>query len=101
MQIIWDKAAAEQMMKSHTLLELETFDVKGVAVKTWCVVPPEKIGLAGFATLDNLTQIHAAFIKAYYDQNYKLCEDCVEHLMGKFGGELDTFYEEIMSRIKK
>jgi hypothetical protein len=99
MQIIWDKQAADNLRKTHTLLELETFDVKGVPYKTWCVIPAEKIGLAGFATLDTYVQLHEGFIKAYNEKNYKLCEDALEHLMGQFGGELDTFYEEISKRI--
>ena len=101
MQIIWDPAAAEQLKNSHTVLELETFDVKGIRMPTYCVVPAEKIGLAGFATLEKNKELHSAFVKAYYDKDYKLCRDIVEHLMGKFGGELDTFYEEIMSRINR
>ena len=101
MQIVWDKDAVEQLRKSHTVLELETFDVKGVPITTWCVVPADKIGLAGFTTLQNYIEIHEAFIKAYNEGNYKLCRDCLEHLPGQFGGELDTFYEEILKRINK
>jgi hypothetical protein len=100
MQIIWDKQAADNLKKTHTVLELETFDVKGIPYKTWCVVPADKIGLTGFPTLENYTKLHEGFIKAYNDGDYKLCEDALEHLMGQFGGELDTFYEEIANRIK-
>lgn len=99
MQIIWDKDAADQLRKSHTLLELETFNIKGVPIKTWCVIPAEKIGLTGFATLQNYIEIHEAFINAYNEGNYKLCQDCLEHLPGQFGGELDSFYEEIARRL--
>jgi hypothetical protein len=101
MQIIWDRNAVEELKKKHTVLELETFDVKGQQVTTWCVVPTQKIGLGGFSQLKNYVELHGAFIKAYNEQNYKLCMDISEHLMGQFGGELDTFYEEITSRIKK
>ena len=101
MQIIWDQAAAEQLRNSHTVLELETFDVKGIRVPTYCVVPAEKIGIDGFAMLERYKELHAGFVKAYYDKDYKLCHDIVEHLMGKFGGELDTFYDEIMGRINR
>ena len=100
MQIVWDHDAVEQLKKTHTVLELETFDVKGVPITTWCVVPAEKIGLSNFGALKNYVEIHEAFIKAYNEGNYKLCEDCLEHLPGQFGGELDSFYEEINNRIK-
>lgn len=100
MQIIWDQTVVEQLKQSHTLLELETFDVKGVPITTWCVVPADKIGISGFTTLQNYVDIHKAFIKAFNEGNYKLCEDCLEHLPGQFGGELDSFYEEIARRIE-
>lgn len=99
MQIVWDQAVIAKLKNSHTLLELETFDVKGSPVTAYCVVPAEKIGLDGLSTLDRYTELHSAFVKAYYDKNYKLCRDISEHLMGQFGGELDTFYEEIINRI--
>ena len=98
MQIVWDQTVVEQLKNSHTVLELETFDVKGTPVTTYCVVPADKI-VFELATIENYKEIHATFVKAYYDKNYNLCHDCAEHLMGRFGGELDTFYQEILSRI--
>lgn len=99
MQIVWDHQAVQQLKKTHTVLELETFDVKGIPVTTYCVVPAEKLGIAGFLTLENYKNLHAEFIKAYKEQDYKLVRDISEHLMGQFGGELDTFYEEILKRL--
>ena len=98
MQIVWDQTAVDELKKTHTVLELETFDTKNGAVTAHCVVPADKI-VFELATIENYKEIHATFVKAYYDKNYKLCHDCAEHLMGRFGGELDTFYQEILSRI--
>jgi hypothetical protein len=98
MQIVWNSEAIEKLKGTHTLLELETFDVEGRSLTTYCVVPPEKIGLAGFAMLGTYKNLHEEFIKAYKSGNGKLCTDISEHLMGKFGGELDSFYEEILKR---
>jgi hypothetical protein len=99
MQIVWNKEAADKLKNSHTVLELESFPVNGEMLTAYCVVPPEKIGIEGFAMLDNWTDLHNEFVKAYRAGNKKLCIDISEHLMGKFGGELDTFYEEILSRL--
>jgi hypothetical protein len=102
MQIIWDQTIVEQVKKSHTVLELETFEVPGRGpITTYCVVPAEKIGINGFAHLDKYIELHQAFVQAFFkDQNYKLCRDISEHLIGQFGGELDTYYEEILKRIR-
>lgn len=98
MQIVWDPTAVEQLRKSQTVLELETFQVDNRSVTAYCVVPAEKI-LGELAQLNNYIELHQGFIVAVNEKNYKLCQDIAEHLMGKFGGELDTFYEEILNRI--
>jgi hypothetical protein len=101
MQIVWDALAIEKLKNSHTLLELETIEqTDGKMITAYCVVPPEKIGVSGFGLLEAHKELHAAFVKAMREQDLKLCEDVAEHLMGQFGGELDTFYEEIIKRLK-
>ena len=100
MQIVWDKEAVAQLKTKHTLLELETFIVNGKSVITYCVIPPEKI-LGELANLDDYITLHETCIKAFNEKNYPLCLDAVEHLMGRFSGELDSFYSEIVSRIKQ
>ena len=98
MQIVWDKTVVEDIKKTHTVLELESFPVNGEMFHAWCVLPAEKI-IAELPTLDRYVELHEAFVQAWQDRNYKLLEDLSEHLMGRFGGELDTFYQEILSRI--
>ena len=98
MQIVWDQEVIKKLKNSHTVLELETFDVEGTPITAWCVVPAEKIGL-NLASLDGLKDLHAKFVEAWNNKEYNLCQDISRHLMGQFGGELDTFYEEILQRI--
>lgn len=100
MQIIWNQEAADRLKNSHTVLELETFEVKGAPVTTYCVVSAEQIPLEELPTLSNYVELHAGFIRAMKDSDYKLCSDVAEHLVGKFGGELDSFYEIILERLK-
>jgi hypothetical protein len=91
---------ADQLRERFTVLELETFTEDDQEVKAFCVVPADKIPLGEMTILNQWTDLHANLIKEYYKENYQFCQDAIEHLMGKFGGELDTFYEEILSRIK-
>jgi hypothetical protein len=98
MQIIWNSEVAEKLKNSHTILELESFEVEGNMLTAYCVVPAEKIAIDGFANLDNYKQLHEGFLKAFREKNHALCKDISEHLIGAFGGELDTFYQDILSR---
>ena len=101
MQIIFDEAVAKQLQNSHTVLELETFDYKGAPRTAYCVVPADKIPLNDFPKLESQKELHSAFVKAYNTKDFKLCEDISEHLIGLFGGELDSFYETILNKIKQ
>lgn len=101
MQIIWNEEAAARLKSTHTVLELETFEIEGELRKTYCVVPADKIPLAELPQLPNYIQLHEGFIKALKEANYSLCRDITEHLMGKFGGEVDSFYQVIIERIDK
>ena len=98
MQIIWDQAVAEKLMNSHTILELETFNVDDKQLTAYCVVPAEKI-LSEMAQLAGNKELHVAFVTAFNEKDYPRCLELYTHLMGKFGGEVDTFYEEIVNRI--
>lgn len=100
MQIIFSRQAAEELQDRYTILELETFDVQGQKLEAFCVVPTEKIGLQEMQFLDNYKKLHAELINHLKQKNYKVCEDLIEHLMGKFGGELDSFYTIILERCK-
>jgi len=98
MQIVWDQDIINELKAHHTLLELETFDINGKSMVTYCVVPADKL-LADIDNLGSYINLHSEFVQAYKDKNFKLCVDISEHLMGRFGGELDSFYTEILSRI--
>lgn len=99
MQIIWNKEAAEHLRTHQTVLELETFAVNGQLLTSYCVVPAEKI-LPEMAQLEQLTALHGDFIKELNEHNYEACRNIAPKLIGKFGGELDSFYEVILEKIK-
>lgn len=97
MQIVWNQAVAQQLKNSHTVLELETFDVDGERLTAYCIVPPEKV-INDITQLDSLIALHKGFVKAMNNKDFNLCIDISTHLKGRFGGELDTFYDEILAR---
>jgi hypothetical protein len=98
MQIIWNSTAAQKLRSSHTVLELETFPVNGETITAYCIVPPEKI-FGDITRLPSIVEMHVAFITAFNEKNYQLCQDIAPNLIGCFGGELDSFYENILDKI--
>lgn len=97
MNIIIGDVAAERLRENYTVLELETFVVSGNPIKTYCVA--NNIPIPEIANLEHYKSLHQKMIDEYNSGNYKFCLDAIEHLTGKFGGDLDTFYNTIRGKI--
>ena len=92
-------STAQEIPNSFTVLELDTFRmVKENRTDTaYCVV--EKIPLTEFAMLDAYKKIHADLVQYYKQRQWDYCENAIEGLMGKWNGELDTFYTDLLRRV--
>jgi hypothetical protein len=105
MDIIFGRENAEKLREKYTVLDLEKITVKdddgkSVEMEVFCLIPAEKIALPDLPQLEQWTKLHNDFLNGYHTQQWNYCRQCIEHLTGKFGGELDTFYEEILKRIE-
>lgn len=84
--------------ENYTVLELDTFkNTSGSRSVAYCVV--EKIPLADFDKLDAYRAVHADLITNYKLQKWTYCEHAIEGLMGKWNGELDSFYSNLLMRV--
>jgi hypothetical protein len=99
MNIIFGRENAEKLREKYTVLDLETVEKDGVSLEVFCLIPAEKVGLPDIPQLANWIKLHNDFLAGYHNQQWGFCRQAIEHLMGKFGGEVDTFYEEILNRI--
>jgi hypothetical protein len=99
MHIIFDRATAEELKTKFTILELETFDVEGKQLECFCVVPAEKMNLAEMPKLEENIKLHNTFLETYRRGEKDACLEYGNMLVGKFGGELDSFYEILMNRL--
>ncbi|MCX7594395.1 MAG: hypothetical protein N2235_11640 [Fischerella sp.] len=99
MQIIFSKQVAEQLKEKYIVLELETIDAgNGKFIEAHCVVPGDKIPLTQLPMIEKDIELHNHFVNAIKKRDYRLCAEIAPYLMGKFGGELDSFYEIVSSR---
>jgi hypothetical protein len=99
MQIIYGRENAEILQQKYTILPLETINIEGTDMEVFCLVSADHIGLGDLPTLEQYTNLHAEFLEGYKNKHYDYCRQCITYLMGKFSGELDSFYEEILRRI--
>ena len=84
---------------SYTVLELDTFrSADGATSVAYCVV--EKIPLADFDKLEAYKKVHADLLANYRRREWTYCEHAIEGLMGKWNGELDSFYSDLLVRVQ-
>jgi hypothetical protein len=99
MDIIFGRENAEKLREKYTVLDLETIDVEGNPLEVFCVIPADKVALTDMPQLESWVKLHHDFLNGYRSNQFGYCRDAVVYLKGKFGGEVDTFYEEILRRI--
>jgi len=86
----------------YTILELETITVSDQAepITAWCVIEAEKV-IPEIDMLPLNKSLHEDLLTAIKEDNVETATKLCTELTGKFGGELDTFYEEILKRIER
>ena len=99
MNIIFDKSHLEQLQSKYTVLELDTFRIESTDQQrtAYCVV--ENVPILEMAQIESFKNLHANLMDNYRKQDWNYCEQAVEHLIGKWNGELDSFYADLLERI--
>jgi hypothetical protein len=82
----------------YTVLELDTFRLADGTLHTACCVI-ENIPIPELPQTASFKQLHADLILNYGLQDWNYCEQAIEQLTGKWGGECDTFYADLLTRI--
>jgi hypothetical protein len=97
MHIIFGKSP--ELEEKYTLLELDTIRIgaNGPERTAYCVV--ENIPLEEMPAVDTLKNLHAELMQSYQAREWNHCETVIGQLKGKWGGEMDSFYIELINRI--
>jgi len=97
MNIIFKENSAE-IREKYTVLDLDTFSLPDGSTHTACCLI-ENIPITELEETENLKNLHANLIKNYAKKNWNYCEQAIEQLVGKWGGEVDSFYQDLQTRI--
>ena len=101
MHIILGEQNAQQVGDKYVVLELDTFRIsdKDQPVSAFCII--ENLPIDELPQVDSYRDLHQQLIKNYRAGNWKFCLDALEHLQGRWNGEVDSFYSVISSRIQE
>ena len=102
MNIILENKITEDIKEKYMLVELDTFQYEGGdEQKSFAVISKDEITLQDFQNIEMYVDLHNNFMKNYRTKNWKFCEDALDHLRGKFRGELDSFYQVMTDRLEQ
>lgn len=103
MKVIFGKHQAEEINSRMTVLELDTFFQPGLTepITTYAVLDNTTITLQEIPVLQNFVELHNTMMDEYRKRNWSFCEQAIEHLEGKWKGELDSFYQSLTERLAK
>ena len=85
----------------YLVLELDTFRIEGKEIPSWCVIDAGDIPLADMTELAHFKEQHQNLIRNYKKGDLNFVEQMLEHLQGKFGGNLDSYYTELYARLQQ
>jgi hypothetical protein len=97
--IIIDPDQLDQYREKYTVLELDTIRVMPVnrLVTAYCVV--DTIPIVDMPLTESKTDLHNNLLLNYRKRDWNYCQQALEHLVGSWNGELDSFYEDIRVRV--
>ena len=99
MYIIFGNDQAEEIGKKFTVLELDTVRFMPTRATSTAYAVVENIPIPDLYKLSFQKELHHNLMENYRKGDWNFCSQAIENLIGCFGGELDSFYAELQSRI--
>ena len=101
MHIILGEQNVREVSDKYVVLELDTFRAadKDELISAFCLI--ENVPIHELSEVDRYRDLHQQLIKNYRAANWKFCEDALEHLRGRWNGEVDSFYTVLASRVQE
>ncbi len=99
MNILFGSAVTDDIRDKYILLSLDTFYfVSADRTETaYCLI--ENVPILNMMSVEKDIELHNQLIEHYKQQDWDSCQTKIDQLMGRWEGELDTFYMELQRRI--
>jgi len=103
LNIIFGEEQREKIGDKYIVLPLDKVGVKGEYSPTqlYAILGSESITLGEMPVLEQTIELHKKLIENYVKADWNFCEQALTHLKGKFGGEIDSFYNILETRIRE
>lgn len=100
MNIILGKENIENIQDRYITLELDSFRFapNSDAVTAYCLI--DSLDITTMLQFEQWRDLHEGLMRNYKLANWNYCLQALDYLRGKWNGELDSFYQELQSRIE-
>lgn len=101
MNIILEPSLTQDIREKYLLLELDSFVIQGLSapIKSFCVL--DRCSEQETTNTKQWIDLHGNLMPEFRKRNWNYVEQAIEHLKGKWGGMLDSFYAEIKQRVSE
>jgi hypothetical protein len=98
---MFEDSITDEVRSKYMLLPLDTFHFAAAEKNSTAYCLIENTPIQEMFSVDQYLDLHQNLIKNYYLRNWNYCEQAIEQLLGRWNGELDSFYENLLQRVKK
>jgi hypothetical protein len=101
MNIIFGKENLPNTLEKYTILELDTIRILPVnqLVTAYCLV--DAIPILNMPKAESMKNLHKNLLINYRKRDWNFCTQALEHLIGYWGADMDTYYTTLNQRIAK
>jgi hypothetical protein len=96
MQIIFDAKLVSNLSEKYAVLELDTVMQPMMSKPLTLYAVIENITLDDILQLSELKERHQKMMQLYKSGEWEATAELVDLLVGKWNGELDTFYQSVL-----
>lgn len=100
MNIIFGTSEAQKLSDKYIVLELDTIRIRdGNPITVYCLV--ENMPLDELPKAEKFKELHTDLLENYRKRNWNFCIQAIDHLIGFWGGQVDSFYEILSARLNE
>jgi hypothetical protein len=101
MNIIFGKENLPDTPDKYTILELDTIRILPVnqLVTAYCLV--DAIPILNMPKAESMKNLHENLLINYRKRDWNFCTQAIEHLVGYWGADMDSYYTSLNERIAK
>jgi hypothetical protein len=101
MNIIFGKENLPTVDDKYTILELDTIRILPInqLVTAYCLV--DAIPILNMPKAESMKNLHENLMINYRKRDWNFCTQALEHLIGYWGADMDSYYTSLNERIAK